>query len=100
MAEQERIRGQVREFLAYLSNLEDNVMADHLKSLPIVVTTLQQLIGDSDLDVCISSFCQRFVTPGHAAVDLTNWNTVRRLQNIMGEFAVAGFYEDPASECD
>ena len=95
MAEQIRIRRQVRRFLAYLAGLDNQVMADHL-STRLVSDHLRDLIGDDALPACIDTFRQRFITPGND-VDLANWDTVLRLQLIMIQFMLLGLFEDPVS---
>jgi hypothetical protein len=94
-AERERIRGQVRQFLAYLADLDNQVMIDHL-SARVVSDILRELIGTEALQVCIDTFRQRFITPGND-VDLADWPTVQRLQMIMTTFNLRGLYDDPVT---
>ena len=95
MAEQERIRGQVRRFLAYLADLDNQVMAGYL-SVRVVADILREWIGNEALQVCIDTFHQRFITPGNA-VNLNDERSVLRLQQIMMEFMLRGLFEDPVS---
>mmetsp|Transcript_1070 Transcript_1070/g.2951 ORF Transcript_1070/g.2951 Transcript_1070/m.2951 type:complete len:154 (-) Transcript_1070:539-1000(-) len=92
--EQQRIRGQVGRFLAYLAGLDNQVMELHL-SVRVVADILREWIGNETLQVCIDTFSQRFITPGND-VDLDD-EALIRLQQIMMEFMLRDLFEDPVS---
>ena len=92
-AEREGIRGQVRQFLAYLASIDATVLEDHLLSEEVAPTVRQLIGGDQNLQV---RFRQRFIAPGND-VDLADWPTAQRLQIIMTVFVLHGLYDDPVS---
>ena len=70
-------------------------MGDYL-SVEIVAMILRELFGNQDLQVCIDTFRQRFITPGNQ-VDLTDWRTVQWLQTMMTTLDWKGLYDDPVT---
>ncbi|CAB9514079.1 expressed unknown protein [Seminavis robusta] len=60
----------------------------------VVAGILEEWIGQETLQDCIDAFRQRFITPGNN-VDLADWDTVQRLQQIMIQFMVKNLFEDP-----
>lgn len=97
MAEQARIRVQVRQFLAHLADLGNQNVRDHFDSLRGTLEgTLRQMHGEHDFRVCVESFIETFLNPGNAA-DLDDWQTVRSLQFIMMAFILNGLYQDPVA---
>ena len=102
MAEQARIRGQVRNFLRYLSGIDDQILRDHLISTRFVAAVLLGMYGDEheqDLATCIDRFVRNFVVVDHAnnGADLNDWEVVLNLQTIMIQFVIRGLYDDPVS---